>query len=120
MASITIRQLDEDLKQRLRLRAARNGRSMEDEARTILRSASAGEDMRTDPRAPNASPRKPAPQRPPSADERRTDTGKRVLLIIGGGIAAYKPLDLVRRLKGRGIAVRFLLTTPPRQFTPAP
>ena len=41
MASITIRQLDEDLKQRLRLRAARNGRSMEDEARTILRQAAA-------------------------------------------------------------------------------
>ncbi len=37
MASMTIRQLDEDLKQRLRLRAASNGRSMEDEARTILR-----------------------------------------------------------------------------------
>jgi len=39
MASITIRQLDEGLKRRLRLRAARNGRSMEDEARTILRHA---------------------------------------------------------------------------------
>ena len=37
MASITIRQLGDDLKRRLRLRAARNGRSMEDEARTILR-----------------------------------------------------------------------------------
>src|SRR5712691_13489953 len=44
MASITIRQLDDDLKKRLRLRAARNGRSMEDEARTILRGAAAGED----------------------------------------------------------------------------
>ena len=41
MASITIRQLDDDLKKRLRLRAARNGRSMEDEARTILRHAAA-------------------------------------------------------------------------------
>ena len=39
MASITIRQLGDDLKRRLRLRAARNGRSMEDEARTILRDA---------------------------------------------------------------------------------
>ena len=39
MASITIRQLGDDLKRRLRLRAARNGRSMEDEARTILRAA---------------------------------------------------------------------------------
>ena len=39
MASITIRQLDEQLKARLRVRAAQHGRSMEDEARDILRSA---------------------------------------------------------------------------------
>ena len=37
MASLTVRQLDEALKQQLRLRAARNGRSVEDEVRTILR-----------------------------------------------------------------------------------
>ena len=39
MASITIRNLDERTKARLRLRAARHGRSMEEEARTLLRSA---------------------------------------------------------------------------------
>jgi plasmid stability protein len=39
MASITIRKLDEKTKARLRLRAARHGRSMEEEARTLLRSA---------------------------------------------------------------------------------
>ena len=39
MASITIRNLDDKLKQRLGLRAARHGRSMEDEARDILRTA---------------------------------------------------------------------------------
>jgi plasmid stability protein len=39
MASITIRKLDEQTKARLRLRAARHGRSMEEEARTLLRSA---------------------------------------------------------------------------------
>ena len=39
MASITIRNLDEDLKVRLRLQAAQHGRSMEDEARSILRAA---------------------------------------------------------------------------------
>lgn len=39
MASLTIRKLDESLKKKLRLRAARNGRSMEDEARRILRTA---------------------------------------------------------------------------------
>lgn len=39
MASITIRDLDDEIKQRLRVRAARHGRSMEEEARDILRSA---------------------------------------------------------------------------------
>ena len=38
MASMTIRNLDDDLKARLRLRAARHGQSMEEEARSILRS----------------------------------------------------------------------------------
>ncbi len=42
MASITIRKLDESTKQQLRLRAAHNQRSMEDEARNILRAALAG------------------------------------------------------------------------------
>ena len=37
MASITIRNLDDDVKRRLRVRAAEHGRSMEDEARDILR-----------------------------------------------------------------------------------
>jgi plasmid stability protein len=39
MASITIRNLDEQTKTKLRVRAAHHGRSMEDEARNILRSA---------------------------------------------------------------------------------
>ena len=39
MASMTIRNLDEKLKARLRVQAAKHGRSMEDEARDILRSA---------------------------------------------------------------------------------
>lgn len=37
MASITIRNLDDDIKQRLRVRAAERGHSMEEEARDILR-----------------------------------------------------------------------------------
>jgi plasmid stability protein len=39
MASLTIRNLDETLKARLRVQAAIHGRSMEDEARDILRTA---------------------------------------------------------------------------------
>jgi plasmid stability protein len=39
MASITIRRLEDSTKQRLRVRASRNGRSMEEEARQILKVA---------------------------------------------------------------------------------
>jgi antitoxin FitA len=39
MASITIRKLEETTKRKLRMRAARHGRSMEQEAREILKSA---------------------------------------------------------------------------------
>ncbi len=41
---------------------------------------------------------------------------RRVLLIVGGGIAAYKSLDLVRRLKERGIAVRAVMTRAAKEF----
>ena len=40
----------------------------------------------------------------------------RVLLIIGGGIAAYKCLDLIRRLRDAGIAVRVILTKAGAEF----
>ena len=42
--------------------------------------------------------------------------GKRILLIIGGGIAAYKSLDLVRRLRERGAELRVVLTKAGSQF----
>lgn len=42
--------------------------------------------------------------------------GKRILLIVGGGIAAYKALELVRRLRERGSAVRVVLTQGGTQF----
>ncbi len=42
--------------------------------------------------------------------------GKRVLLIIGGGIAAYKSLDLIRRLRERGAAVRVVMTAAAQEF----
>ncbi len=43
-------------------------------------------------------------------------SGKRILLIIGGGIAAYKCLDLIRRLRERGAAVRCVMTEAAKQF----
>jgi phosphopantothenoylcysteine decarboxylase / phosphopantothenate---cysteine ligase len=114
MASITIRQLDHDLKQRLRMRAVRNGRSMEDEARTILREVAALEDEAAQrqgaaPRGGGAAERA-QPRRIPASGT------KHVLLIIGGGIAAYKSLDLIRRLKERGLAVRCILTHAAQEF----
>jgi phosphopantothenoylcysteine decarboxylase/phosphopantothenate--cysteine ligase len=42
--------------------------------------------------------------------------GKSVLLIIGGGIAAYKSLELIRRLRERGFDVRAILTAAGAQF----
>lgn len=42
--------------------------------------------------------------------------GKRVTLIIGGGIAAYKCLDLIRRLRERGAAVRAVMTGAAKEF----
>ncbi len=41
--------------------------------------------------------------------------GKRILLIIGGGIAAYKTPDLIRRLRERGAHVRPLMTAAAQQ-----
>ena len=105
MASLTVRQLDEKLKKQLRLRAARNGRSVEDEVRTILRSAAADEEAFV-PAARHA------------AQARRADRrgARHILLIIGGGIAAYKSLDLIRRLRERGIAVRVVMTAAAQKF----
>ena len=42
--------------------------------------------------------------------------GKRILLIMGGGIAAYKCLDLIRRLRERGATVRAVMTKAAQQF----
>jgi phosphopantothenoylcysteine decarboxylase/phosphopantothenate--cysteine ligase len=109
LASITIRGLDDEFKQRLRLRAARNGRSMEDEARTILRdmagAAAANQPISSEPHQPAIAPQ---PGSRPAT--------RRILLIIGGGIAAYKSLDLIRRLKERGATVRCVLTAAAQKF----
>ncbi|HET9718062.1 MAG TPA: bifunctional phosphopantothenoylcysteine decarboxylase/phosphopantothenate--cysteine ligase CoaBC [Pseudolabrys sp.] len=109
MASLTVRQLDEKLKKRLRLRAAQHGRSVEDEVRTILREAAAQTVEAPVFPETHREPRRPGGQQTESP-------GKRVLLIIGGGIAAYKSLDLIRRLKERGIGVRCIMTKAAEKF----
>ncbi len=106
MASLTVRQLDEKLKQRLRLRAAKNGRSVEDEVRTILRSAAADAESF----AGGGGPARSVPSEQPQK------AAIRVLLIIGGGIAAYKSLDLIRRLQDGGARVRCVLTRAAQHF----
>src|SRR5215471_13208241 len=108
MASLTIRKLDEAIKIYLRVRAARNGRSVEEEVRGILREY-------TDGRLQPASP--PPLQVSALAPHHDSVAGEpRVTLIIGGGIAAYKALDLIRRLKERHIRVRCVLTKAATQF----
>jgi len=119
MSSLTVRRLDERVKRRLRLRAARHGRSMEDEVRAILRGAAgevepqnaaphgdeaavANEDIETE---------KLARRGPAGGNGRR-----RIVLIIGGGIAAYKSLDLIRRLQDRTMQVRCILTPAAQHF----
>jgi len=115
MASLTIRKLDEALKAYLRLRSAKNGRSVEEEVRVILRETLQGRASEL----PGAAPRSAlAPEDAPSRAPRRADATDRarVTLIIGGGIAAYKALDLIRRLKERNIGVRCVLTRAAQQF----
>ena len=51
-----------------------------------------------------------------SASDQNRLHGRRILLIIGGGIAAYKSLDLIRRLKERGAAVRVVMTRAAHEF----
>ena len=50
------------------------------------------------------------------AEARAALRGKRVLLVIAGGIAAYKCLDLIRRLRESGAQVRCILTRAGAEF----
>jgi phosphopantothenoylcysteine decarboxylase/phosphopantothenate--cysteine ligase len=115
MASLTIRKLDDTVKAYLRLRSAGNGRSVEEEVRVILRELVQGRPFEFDAGAPEGA----LPAREPiSHPPRRAGASDlaRVTLIIGGGIAAYKALDLIRRLKERHIRVRCVLTRAAQQF----
>ncbi len=125
MASLTVRQLDDKLKRLIRLRAVRHGRSMEDEVRVILRQAAEQTgrealDLIDPPNPPQRSTPNliPSPSRRPVPQTPRTAIagGPRILLIIGGGIAAYKSLDLIRRLQERGAQLRCILTAAAQHF----
>jgi len=58
----------------------------------------------------------PAAATQPAAIGQSQVHGKRILLIIGGGIAAYKCLDLIRRLRERGASVRPVMTRAATEF----
>ena len=104
MASITIRNLDEAAKQALRERAARNGRSMEEEARILL-----GVMTGRDGEGPGAGQLQSGSGSGAVIPAGHVSTngaiswrhgalaGKTILLVITGGIASYKALDLIRR-----------------------
>jgi phosphopantothenoylcysteine decarboxylase / phosphopantothenate---cysteine ligase len=125
MASLTVRHLDEDVKKQLRLLAAKSSVSMEEYVRIILSDASnsalpsdtipptraAHQALSTvDLDSPRASPQKNASALSHSLLK------KRILLIIGGGIAAYKTPELVRDIIKRGGEVTCLLTKAAEQF----
>src|ERR1700738_2595173 len=98
MANLTIRKLDDAIRDALRLGAASNGRSVKDEGRVILRAPSK--------HSPSSAAAKAVSQGPathPHAHSEAAGSLPRVTLIIGGGIAAYKALELIRRLKKRRI-----------------
>ena len=76
MASITIRRLDEGIKARLRLRAARHARSMEQEAREILKAELASE---------------------PAARSNLADSIRRHIGCLGGVELPDRRRELVRR-----------------------
>lgn len=103
MASITIRNLDDAIKEKLRLRAALNGRSMEEEVRLVLGELN-GESARSIAASGTFSAAS------------GSLAGRHILLVIGGGIAAYKCLDLIRRLRERGAKVRPILTKAAEEF----
>src|ERR1044072_342743 len=108
MGSLTVRSLSEDVKKRLRQRAAANGRSMEEEVRLLLAERAA--------EAPVASADSTARSQRIWAKPVSAAAARQILLIIAGGIAAYKSLDLIRRLRGRGIAVRVVMTKAAQEF----
>lgn len=135
MASLTIRNLNKAVKEALRVRAAQRGRSMEEEARIALSSyASATEncdqiaqlappdiskDRSFDPSDRSRVISAATDFRELEQTAERTDQnlcGKDIVLVIGGGIAAYKALELIRRLRRSKARVYVIMTEAAQQF----
>ncbi len=133
MATLTVRKLDDDVKRRLRVRAAGRGLSLEEEVRRVLADSVPAPSHKgshlvdaiaaiVDPIGGielDIPPRRSERERPmwgtidQPLDDLRSPmslAGKSVLLVISGGIAAYKALDLIRRLRERSASVRAVMT----------
>jgi phosphopantothenoylcysteine decarboxylase/phosphopantothenate--cysteine ligase len=115
MGTLLLRKIDDELKRRLRVQAARKARSMEEEARRILAAGVEAAPGISDGIA-DATGRSADPAGATEPKQPRMAGSARVLLVIGGGIAAYKSLDLIRRLQERGLAVRCILTEAAQRF----
>ena len=116
MPDLLIRRLSEDAKRRLRRRAAESGRSMVEEARQLLEAAWSGGRKPESGTAPNGQGTPPSPDI--GSPIPQPATSPRILLVIAGGIAAYKSLDLIRRLRERGL--RFELSAAERRAEGGP
>lgn len=101
MANISIRKFDDSIKQALQKRAAAEGLSMESLLRRVLAQAAAGENADADK----------AEQGGLSAL-----SGKRVALIIGGSVASYKALELIRILRRAEATVQAVMTAAAQRF----
>ena len=118
MATLTIRNLDDKTKQALRERAAKNGRSMEEEARILLGKLDS-QKLNDLPGSQISDISDTDPfdfDEPALIDKYYPATGKKVLLIITGSVAAYKSLDLIRRLKERGVGLDVVMTKAASEF----
>jgi phosphopantothenoylcysteine decarboxylase / phosphopantothenate---cysteine ligase len=128
VATLTIRNVPENVKQALRVRAAQEGQSLEQALRQLLSEEAADTQVPSSRIGAEEIMRRAskleadAPVDSPTGTEAGSATGhmilsgKRILLIIGGGIAAYKALDLIRRLRERGASVRCVMTAAAQEF----
>jgi len=106
MANISIRNIDAGIKQALQRRAAREGCSMEALLRQMLRHAAE--------QGAAAAPEAAAPA--VAAGQGGALSGRRILLIIGGSIAAYKALEFIRLARRQGAQMRAVMTAAAQQF----
>jgi len=118
MANISIRNIDAGIKQALQRRAAREGCSMEALLRQMLRHAAEQGAGRTASEA-LAAAAVPVPETAAAAvaaGQGGALSGRRILLIIGGSIAAYKALEFIRLARCRGAQLRAVMTAAAQQF----